>query len=404
MFKRKYAVFLILTFLLGIQSPAWAESVYATSASPNDTVYSIAATADIDGSPPPYLSSVSVSTAGLQAGDTVKVVFYEADNTTLISEVSTTGGTVTAPSNAFYAYLKLTTGSAEGVRYAWFTSATNTWNNTAYFDPPNTSNAGGGGGTTIDLSPIIERLDTIISMLQTGSGGSSGGDLTEIINNLTTIINNQGDMISKFNQISSQLDTSNSHLSVIKSDLSNLKDYIITPRSADDLDTSSLNDPPNFDPTPPPINEPYQPPYNYNRQTPVMPPFEDSPGPLPINPDPVAMPHDPAAIIDNPLQIEKPIARVAPIARDPVNMDDPIIRDPVIKDSPLIRDPVNMDDPITRDPVSKDSPLTRDPVQMDTPIARDPVIQRDSPLSREAPLTRDEPINMDPPITPDPMN
>ena len=340
---------------------------------------------------PPYLKSVSVSTAGLQSGDTVKVVFYATNNTTILSEVSTTGGTITAPSNAFYAYIKLTTGNASGIRYAWFNSATNTIDKTAYFDAPDTSNTGTGGdpggGTDIDPDP------------GTGNSGGAGGD--QIVKYLKKIVNNQDDMLSDFGTVKSrlgsiigQLDTANSHLSVIENDLGQLKNYVMTPRSSDSIEVNGLYKQ-IFDPTPPPLNDPPQQPYTYNRQPAQMPPFIDSPGPLPINPNPIPMAHDPAAIRD------------IPLGRDPVSKDQPRQKDPIIRDNPAIRDPATRDNPLVKEPVKKDAPTQKDPVVKDSPMSRDPVIRdnpipRDKPIIRDSPLSRDAPIKLDPPIKPTP--
>ncbi|SHK92481.1 hypothetical protein [Desulforamulus aeronauticus] len=385
----------------------------------------------MNGPPPPYLATVNTETAGLRPGDNVKVVFYASDNTTLLSEVTTTGGNITAPGNAFFAYIKLTTGSSTGVRYAWFNSGTNTNNYTVFLDKPNTSDAGGGidpgpdpepepGDTEIKLlkriisnqydavyamttnfskvtrnqehtltalDNIDTRLSNVINRLDTANNRLSNviDRLDTVNSNLSNVINRLDTANNRLSNVIDRLDTSNSHLNVIQGDLGQLKGYITTPRSVEPIGVTGLNRP-TFDATLPPLNDPPQQPYNYNRPEKDLPSFIDSPSPLPINPDPTIMPHDPATIRDNPLD------------KDPVYKDAPKQKEPVIKDDPATRDPVIKDNPLNKDPVIKDRPIIRDPVIRDNPITRDEPINRDNPIARDTPLRPDPPLTPTPPI------
>lgn len=306
--------------------------------------------------------------------DRVEVYWYDwQDNQIGTNNIELTGSqplVVTAPSGAYAVKARLFSSNVDGWRHLWFNSATNSVGNTVLFPEPDGvggEDPGGGdpgGGDPVSSSDIIERLDDIISNQE------------DLLTKTEAVKNRLGDVVSR-------LDTANNHLNAIRSDVNDLRGYIMTPRQSVPLSIGNLLPTPVIDPTTPSIEEPYQQPYKYNRTQPSMQPFEDSPGPLPINPEPdhYIMPHDPVTEREQPL-----------------SLDTPRQRDPVIKDQPLTLDPVILDDPRQRDPVILDEPIQRDPVLRDEPIIRENPLSPDAPLQRETPLTRDEPITLDPPM------
>jgi len=333
----------------------------------------------------------------IQPGDQVSINFVDSSGnfmSTMSLDTSSSSVTFNAPFGAYGAKLVLNTGSSTGDRAAWWSSGSNSFGNTTTFPPPNIGDVGNGGvgktdGTDVDLTPVVDelqmivlKLDSIISKINTSNGSSV--DLSGVIsaiNDQTSEIGSRfDDVTSGLNDIKGQLNTLNSHavdikdkLDILDNHVVDIYDYLSTPRSSEpfsvDLPTMTV------DPTPPPITEPQQQPYVYNRQSPQMAPFVDSPGPLPLAPDPTTMPHDSPREIDSPVQ------------KDPVSMDSPRTLDPVSMDSPRQPDPI-----MTQDPVIKEEPRTLDPVSMDAPIQPEPEREIEQPRGRENPLQPDPPL------------
>jgi len=318
----------------------------------------------------------------VQDGDQVSINWYDVNgdviSVTDLNMSDATPVTAAAPSGTYSAKLVLNTGSAAGERWAWWHSATNANGDTTIFPDPDTGGGGGGDGD-VDLTPVVDELQVIQGQLDDIKGQLDTtpvvDELQAIKGKLDTIISDTGEINTKAGEIKNELVQLNVTADETNTGVQNTYSYLSTPRQADAIDTSALGDVPAIDPTPPPVEEPYQEPYQYNRNTiPEMPPTIDSPGPLPIAPDPVVMEHDEPAQVDPPAEL----------------------------DEPLQPDPVNMDEPISPDPVSMDPPVTPDPVNMDPPVTPDPPIQRDEPIEWDEPIARDEPITPDPPIEPDP--
>ncbi|EGW40147.1 hypothetical protein [Desulfosporosinus sp. OT] len=209
---------------------------------------------------------------------------------------------------------------------------------------------------------------------------------------MTTIIAKQGTLDTdlknlgdQFDQMLNKQDTTNNTLDSINSTLEDLSDYITTPRSASSLSTSSLGSVPTFDPTVPFIpGEPDRDPYNGFIPVPQLPPYIDSPSPLPAMPDPstLVMPHD------NPKPSNSPVPITAPLTpQTPARSQNPLPpQSPVTQQTPLTTSPVAMDPPLTKSPVAMDAPLEPSTVQRSTPIAPQ------TPISPNQPYTMQEPI------------
>lgn len=372
--SRKILSLLAVVGLIIIQPvSAWASEVYASApvyistSTPNTLIvqsdYMLANVYANDGT---LFTQIAVSWE-LQPGDQVEIRWWDKyanamPTTTLdTSSVSQRAFTVTPPSGAYAAKLVLRTGSGEGMRYAWWHSATNTNNITTIYPDPDISTGGMGGSIP--------------------SGGTS-----------TTVVVDNSDVVSAVNSVKSQLsDLSsdvNSHYSSVKSRLdtisSDVKDiysYISTPRTPANFDVEPLPRV-SFDSSIPDFSEPYQEPYRYDRSDPVVPAPASQPEPLPYAPDPQVIPHDDPVPQQEPVQKDAPVVRENPLARAPVYMDDPLQKDPVSMDPPLQRDYVAPDPPVQKDsPISLDEPITPD-----TPFSRDPALQPDPPLTPQPPL------------------
>ena len=377
---RKIFALAVALALLVAASPAWATTVnwpspfYVYTSASNTTLVStdyLLASSVNDGT---LLTDATVSWQ-IQPGDGIGIQWFDRTGTQIssshldTSNTTATGVDVTPPSNAYAAKLVLITGSGSGDRYVWWHTSTNSLGVvTIYPDPtvsqppPNsggtTPTSGGGGSVTtstttnVDMSGVIDAINAV------------GGQLS-------TIINNQGTMITQLDDVKGKLDT-------VISTLGDMDSYLTTPRQSQSLDTSALGDAPTFDPTPPPVTEPPQQPYTYDRQTPQMPPYVDSPGPLPVNPDPVAMAHDPPAQVD-----------------PPATMDQPRTPDPVHVDAPL-----TPNQPLSITPPHMDAPLTPDPVHMDAPLTPQTPAQPQQPLTPDVPLSPQPALTPQPPLTP----
>ncbi|MDH7578478.1 MAG: hypothetical protein QHH75_11860 [Bacillota bacterium] len=353
--SKNVLLMLLCLMMVLAPGPAWAtvvnapEPFYIYTSMPNTVLvassYLLANSQANDGT---LFTEITVSWE-VQSGDIVEIRWWDkygnAMPTTTLDTSSTSqrAVSVTPPSGAYAAKLVLRTGSTEGDRYAWWHSATNTNNITTIFPDPELA---GGGGSTGGSVP---------------SGGTG-----------TTVIVDNSDVVSALNEVKSQLSSIssdvNGHFNAVRGKLDDvigklgdLNDYLMTPRVPEPFDTTLPQV--SFDPTPPTIEEPYMQPYAYNRPAPAIPPPTDTSGPLPYAPDPehLVMAHDPPAQVEQPLEKDDPIARNTPLQRDPVVKDDPLPRDPVNMDPPLQRDLVARDDPLPRDnPVSREEPIGRE--------------------------------------------
>jgi len=382
--KLTVCVLLCVLVLTIATPPVRAEVVYsqdcicAQTSSPGTTVGSLYVTADTQHRQGYYLTHLKVSWE-VKAGDSVRVRWWDGsanELTPTVLNTSTTsvrGYTVTAPSGACTAQIELTSGSAEGNRYAWIKECTNNYNVTLVFvDPdiqtePPPEEPPPEEPTTVDLTPVLTAIDGVSSQL--ANIGSDVAGIKSAVNSISSQLSDlASDMNSQFNAVKSRLDTISSDLAVVKNDVQSVKNYLTTPRTAEGLQVNPLPTV-TFDSTVPDMSEPYQEPYEYDRPDPELPPAVFSPEPLPLAPDPEVMHHD------EPRQVEQAIAR-----NDPVTRDQPLTRETPVMDPPRQRDPVMMDEPLTRE-----QPLTRT-----------------TPYNRENPLTPQNPLTPDPPLTPQP--
>lgn len=389
--KKVTCIFLTIVLLMCSAVPAVATTyyasnpVYVTTSDPNDTVTQYEILWGVAGTHNATITSATVKLQ-IQDRDQVSVNWCDSSGDTFdTTSVNTGSSTVnlTPPSGAYGASLVLTSSSETGSRWAWWYSVTNSQGNTTIFPDPNTGS--GGGSTTIDLSPVVSALQIIqgqltdiqdqLDSLTSNSSSSSSqlGDIITAINNQTSDIGDiLDDMSTQLDTISGQLTSIMGKLDDIDSDILDIYNYISTPRTSQPftLDLPEIT----IDPTPPDITEAPQQPYVYNKNLPEMPPFIDSPGPISLAPDPVAMVHDPPPEVDVPLAV-----------------------DPVTKENPLQIDPVTKDSPLQMDPVSRENPLQMDTVTMETPRTVDNPIQIDQPRDRDNPISPDLPLVPDPP-------
>lgn len=398
--KRLIVIATVILLLLSSCYPAFAATftnapVYITTSDPNSGAISGPGQYVVadrgDGAPPPYVVSVKIAYAGLQSGDDVSVIFLDYADSVLSEEnVSSSGSTISAPSNTWKVKLHLVTGSGTATRWVWFSEGYNTDGNTTIFEAPDTS---GGEPTpdptpdptdpTCDLTPVVTELQTIQGQLTTVMSGVDG-----VNSRLDTVSDRLNSVISELGGVNDRLDTTNSRLNSVIDRLDGVNDrldtihnYFSTPRTASPINVDLPNVP--IDPTPPVVEEPYREPYNYNRPQPSPPPTPvDSPGPLPLAPGPehYVLEHDDPATVDPPGKI------------DPPTIDEPLERDPVTMDPPASIDPPMRDEPQDPDPVVKDPPATKD-----EPLGRDTPLTPDVPIGRDAPLAPDPPLNPDPP-------
>lgn len=414
--KKWFALAFLIPLIHSQPIPAWAATfypstpVYVTAYENSSALSDADLIANANRTYPPYLQSVTIEWAAITSSDTVKIIWYDVSYNQMGETIVTSSGqTLSAPTNCWAAKISLTTGSDPGKRYVWVSQATDTFGNLSIFPAPDTSDAGSGGttpppsdGTTPPSSdPVLTELQNINSQLNTITGklntliANSGtmisqlgviGDYLSSINSLLNqAVNELQGVNSRLDTVNDKLDTVNSQLSAIKGKLNDIYTYFSTPRTANTITVNPST--PYFSPYPNMPEPPYTTPYQYNRDQylPQMPPEEPSPGPLPPIPAPTVMEHEP------------------PVQRDqPITKDTPLEREPAIRDQPLQKDPVVRDEPLPRDPVVRDTPLSRDPVVRDSPLSRDPVIQRDTPLQREEPIVRDAPLQRDPPLQPEP--
>lgn len=381
--KKVTCIFLtIVTLLMFSAAPAVAttyyasDPVYVTTSDPNDTVTQSEILWGVAGTHNATITSATVKLQ-LKDGDQVSVNWCDSSGDTIdTSSVNTGSSTVSLspPSGAYGALLELDSGSESGSRWAWWYSVTNSQGNTTIFPDPDTNGSGGSGGETpVDLGPVVDELQVIqyqITNVQNKMDNvvSQLSTISSQIDSATSEISGKLDDISgQLTTITGQLTTIQGQLDDIESDIEDIYDYISTPRLSQPLTTNLPNI--TFDPTPPAVTEPQQQPYLYNRPTQQMPSFIDSPGPLPISPDPVTMEHEPAAIVAQP--------RLA---------DQPVTLDPVTKEEPRTTNPVTVEEPRTQDPVARETPrITESPIQMNEPITRD------NPITPDAPLVPDQP-------------
>lgn len=335
----------------------------------------------------PPINSVTIVNNNFSANCNIKIDWYDSSNNVISTSNANSNGnnTINGPAgNTHFAiYGSCSDSSTPSPQpYSYILSETDSQGNVLIFDAPAPPSGGGG---TVDLTPIVGALQTIQGQLNDikgelsslGSGGVPGGDISDIVD---AIQDQTSDITGEISSMSSQL---SGKLTTINSKLQDIYGYISTPRTSQPL---TVNMPETtFDPTPPVVSEPYQQPYKYDKPPAQTQPFADSPGPLPMPPDPWTMEHDPAANIEQPKQID-PVIKDTPRAQDPVNIDAPIPQDPVIKDTP--RAP---------DPVIKDTPRTPDPVATETPRVINVPIQPAQPAGRDNPVTPAAPIAPTPP-------
>lgn len=386
---RRRLIALTVALVLAVAVPAWAD---INSGSSPSYVYTGQASTTIVQSPPMYANAIANDGTvftdthvswSIQAGDQLGIQWFSSSGSQLTSTHLDTSSTtasnvdVTPPAGAYVAKLVLMSGSATGNRYLWWDDVTNSSGITATFPaptitqpPPSNEGTTPTSGSTstppstttnvnVDMSGVIDAINAL------------GGQLD-------TIISNQGTMIGQLNDLKGKMDSVIGQLTTLNGTVSDIDSYLTTPRQSQPLDTSSLGAAPTFNPTPPPITEPPAQPYTYDRQPPQMPPYVDSPGPLPINPEPVAMAHDPPATVDPPAKLDAPLT----------------------PDQPLTVTPPHVDAPLTPDPVHMDTPLTPAPVHMDTPLTPQAPAQAQQPVTLQSPLSPQSPVTPQPPLTP----
>lgn len=422
--KFKVLAFLVLFNML-FTLPVFAAEEYNSPPAyikltgPNQSAVDNPVMADRTGETPTTFMAVYIGYK-LQVGDNYGIRWYDSsDNLIEESRFEATsdryegGGMISEPDGAASARLFLESGSEPGVRYVWYNDAQNHLLNITFFAKPNTSDyifgggdpgggdPGGGTGATNDdiIEAIRNQTDDLSSTLYQirNSLNSMSGQIGDMYNQIYNMSNQLESIFGKLNSISGQLQTVTNQLNTVTGQLNTLNntvntmnntltsinDYLTTPRNAGVVNTNKLNPVPTFDPTPQAISDPAPAPYIYDRAVPVMPEFIDSPGPLPRNPDPIAMEHDDPISQDDPIvaenafRVESPLSPEYPIPRQNPIVDTPLPRDPAVMDAPLPRDPVNMDQPIT-----PQAPLT--PSLPFGPQA---------PFSPETPFTPEPPLN-----------
>lgn len=314
--------------------------------------------------------------------------------------------------NCYSSQLEMFTGVADGVRFFGYEIVENMQGKITSFPKPNTSDYVPPPKPEATNRDIVEAIENQTDELG-GKLDDIGGNLESQLGNISSGLNNVSNGI---NQVNSKLDGVNSRLDDIKGQLSTisgqlstisnqltamqntlnsidnnlrqLKDYIMTPRQADPIHTNGLNPVPYFDPTPPPIDDPAPAPYVYDKPIPEMPGFIDSPGPLPRNPDPMAMEHDDPLSKDEPVNLEEPYESDDPYTKDSsLSPEEPLQRQDPNMDIPLPVDPFNMDTPLPIDGFNPEQPITRE-----EPLAPSGGYTPEAPLLPEAPITPQNPV------------
>ena len=365
----------------------------------------------------------------VQSGDQAKIKWYDQNGSLISTETINMGSspvTATPPSGVYRGRLVIVTSSSEGDRWVWWHCFSASGGNTHYYADPDTSGSPDPGGSTVDLSPVINKLSAIQSQLDTviskynavlNQLATIQGQLTTIQGQLDTLNSN---VVTKFNAVLDQLTTIQEQLTTVQGQLTTIQgqldtlnsnvvdiyEYFSTPRTSAPMTVEMPHL--TVDPTPPPVEEPYQEPYIYNRPTQQyeLPPMVDSPGPLPWAPEPTIMPHDPPAEIGPPKEIEQPRQRdpvqvEPPRVQDPSNREEPRAVSPVGRDTPLAPTPVSMDPPHAQDPPNREAPRTQAPPSREEPRTVSPV-GRDTPLAPAPATNREQPIIPAPPLTPEP--
>lgn len=396
----------------------WSNYVHATtpgdfySFNPDGSKYIASST---DGSA--YWTSITVS-GYLAPGASFQLVLSDGSGDTLGDTYSSVPQTISLPNGPYYTGVRLLLHNSNGESEIYISSGVASNGNSAVYTQPsdyNPPSGGGGGGSSGGGVATLSAPNNVVASNVTCSSatiswdpvsGATGykvyqnGSLLADVGN-TTSYNLTG--LQAGNQYSIQVSAYDSNG---ESPLSGA--VTIVTKTANPI---VINPPPininiptplpiEFPPAPPavtppaaaqapsiaPVNIPneqqfsttmpqyvpqhYDPnsdPNPYEHYVPPalnVPDAISSPGPLPSNPDPTIMPHDPAQAIDP----------------------------PNTKDTPQQMDPVNIDTPKSPDPVNMDQPKMPDPVNMDTPKSPDPAGNMDAPLQRDPPLTPDPPL------------
>ena len=371
-------------------------------------------------SQPVPFKSIKVSWKVLE-GDAIYIDWTNVDGSfighTPINTVGQLEGSATIypPSgNCYQSIIGINTlfSTSDGTRIFWYNIAENMNGDKTIFSDPNTSdyvpppkpeatnrdivdaieNQTGELGN--QLGEIAGNLESQLGQVSSGLSNVSNGinqvnnKLNEVNSNLVEMKNHLNNISSQLYTISNQLNTMQNTLNSIDNNLRQLKDYIMTPRQADPIHTNGLNPVPYFDPTPPPIDDPAPAPYVYDKPIPEMPGMIDSPGPLPRNPDPMAMEHDDPLSKDEPVNLEEPYESDDPYTKDsPLSPEEPLQRQDPNMDTPLPVDPFNMDTPLPMDGFNPEQPITRE-----EPLAPSGGYTPDAPLLPEAPITPQNPV------------
>lgn len=417
--KRSFGVlFIMLIFFLHSVAPVYAASGYIKETSGmtrniDDWLYSYQ---DIN-SPTPF-KYIKVWWKLLE-GDSIGVrwrsdAYTQVGFTPVNTEGKLEGSATIYPpgNNCYISQLEMFTGVDDGVRYFGYEIVENMQGKTTTFGKPDTPDYTPPPKPEATNRDIVEAIEN-----QTDELGSQLGDIAgNLESQLGQISSGLSNVSSGINQVNSKLDGVNSRLDAIGGQLSTisgqlstisnqltamqntlnsidnnlrqLKDYIMTPRQADPIHTNNLNPVPYFDPTPPPIADPAPAPYVYDKPIPEIPDFIDSPGPLPRNPDPIAMEHDDPLIKDDPFGLDQPYESDNPYSKDsPLSPEEPLQRQDPVMDDPLPVDPFKMDTPLPMDQFNMDQPITRE-----EPLAPNGGYTPDAPLVPEAPITPQNPV------------
>jgi len=330
------------------------------------------------------IASVTVGWHNMQIGDTASVRFYDHttgeqlnDNIEILTSDNNGAGTLYCPEGLIPYHITLQLGYAplhNETRTLWYKSVNYTdGTKDTYPDPEGLSDP--PEATNNDIVDAIESQSSQISSdlgnILTQLGGISN-QLTDINNQLNAIKGQLSSISGQLDSLQTTANSMNSKLGSIDTNISNLTSYITTPRQAGVIDTNQLDNPPTFDPTPPAIADPHPAPYVYDKPSPEMPAFVESPNPLPQIPDPYAMAHDEPIQQDNPTSLDDPIDKQSVLSSEsPLSPESPYSRQDSVMDAPLPIDNVNMDTPITRqDPILPSGGYIKEtPLVPDTPLA-----------------------------------
>lgn len=345
----------------------------------------------------PPLASITIVNNNFNSNCNVRVDWYDSYNNIIgTSNVSSNGSNkINGPAgNTHFAIYGSCSDDETPSPQPWSYIAyeTDSQGNILIFDVPSAPPNGSEPG--VDITPVVNAIEVIQGQLSTihGQFDNATSRLTAIQGHVNTIQGQISTVQDQFETVIDQLDTVQGQINTLDSHVQDIHDYISTPRTSQPI---TVNIPQvSIDPTPPPVEEPYQQPYQYNRPTGQyeLPPMVDSPGPLPLIPDPVTMEHDLPAVIDQPIQADQPVQV------DPAYVEDPIIRDPINMEQPIVQEPVRIEQPIAQDPPMREEPKQLTPFSPEPPIPKSPIINRSEPLNSEAPFTPDPPLTPNPPI------